>query len=311
MVGGDWADGPHDVVVPDRLGHTLWAGQIDHTREAWEGRLLEWAHPVRTDVRVVIETSPGVVGDGLNATGFGVYPVNPRVSEARRQPSGTKTDRLDAALVARLGWTERDPRRPWRPADEAWVAWRPLPRIDEDWTPQATRLTHPRLAALKSYYPQGLAAFADIRRPVALAFVAAWPDPQEARRPTVSAGMPGLRQPRDPHAAKAAHRLGSALQQRPWEASPGQRQAPIWAVRALVAPRQTLQTEHQALREPRAELFLTSPAADLWRSVPGVAVTWGARPEARLGTQRDRFDQVKAVQAGVGTRPVLYHHGKR
>jgi hypothetical protein len=137
-----------------------------------------------------METSPGLGVDGLSTTGCGVYPVHPPVSEARRKPLGAKTDRLDAVMLARWGGTARDPRRPWRPADEDGVAWRQLTRIDEDWTPQATRLTHPLLAALKRDDPQVLPAFADIRRPVAWAFLATRPDPQEARHRTVSEVMP-------------------------------------------------------------------------------------------------------------------------
>jgi hypothetical protein len=112
VVGWDWAEGHHDVVGPDRLGHTLWAGQVAHTRAAWaawEGRRLAWAQQQRAAVPGVMATSPGRVVDGLSTTGVGVYPVNPQVSEARRKPSGANTDRLDAAILARWGGTERDP----------------------------------------------------------------------------------------------------------------------------------------------------------------------------------------------------------
>ncbi len=59
------------------------------------------------------------------------------------------------------------------------------------------------------------------------------------------------------------------------------------------------------------ELFLVSPDADLWMSVPGVAVTWGARLQAGFGPHRDRFDRAEAVPALAGTSPVLYHSGTR
>lgn len=176
VVGWDWADDHHDVVVEDRLGHHVWADQVAQTRDALENleaQLVVWARHVRTDVHVVIETSQGLVVDWLSTTGFWVYPVNPKVSDARRKPSGAKTDRLDAEILARLGWQERDQLRPLRPAEEDWVELRQLTRIDADLTQQTTRLTNQLTAALKSYYPQVLAAFAEIGRPVALAFLAA------------------------------------------------------------------------------------------------------------------------------------------
>lgn len=91
VVGWDWADTPQDVVVEDHPGPRLGAGTIAHTREAWElweGRLVTGAQGVRSDVRVVIETSHAWVVDGLSTTGFTVYPVNPKVADARRKPSG-------------------------------------------------------------------------------------------------------------------------------------------------------------------------------------------------------------------------------
>ncbi len=180
-----------------------------------------------------------------------------------------------------------------------------MTRIDESLTPQATRLTPPRLAVLKRDDPPVLAAFADISRPVALALLAPWPDPQDARRRTVSEVLPWRRPHREPRAAQEAPRIWRALQQRAWDASPGQRRAPVWAVRALVAPLQALHTEPQALREHLAELFGASPDADLWMRGPGVAVTGGARRQAGWGPDRDRFERAEAVPAGAGTRPVL------
>lgn len=154
--------------------------------EALQARLVDWAQRIRSDVPIVIEPSQGWIVDGLSSTGFWVYPVNPKVSDARRKPSGAKTDRWDAAILVRLDWQERDQRRPLRPAREDGVKLRQLTRIDEDVTQQTTRLTNQLTAVLKSYYPQVLVAFADIDRPVALAFLAAWPDPVEARKIALS-----------------------------------------------------------------------------------------------------------------------------
>jgi hypothetical protein len=96
VVGWDWDEGHHDVVVQDLSGHILWAGQVAHTRgawDAWEGRLLARAQQQRSAVDGVMGTSHGLVVDWLSTRGIGVYPVNSKVSGARRQPSGAKTDR--------------------------------------------------------------------------------------------------------------------------------------------------------------------------------------------------------------------------
>ena len=64
------------------------------------------------------------------------------------------------------------------------------------------------------------------------------------------------------------------------------------------------------MREHLEALFLANPDADLWMSVPGVAVTLGARLLAGFGPDRDRFELAEAAQALAGTSPVLYQSGK-
>jgi transposase len=313
VVGWDWADTHHDVVVEDRPGHRVWAGTVDHSREALElleGRLVTWAQGVRADVRVVIETSQALVVDWLSTTGFTVYPVNPKVADARRKPSGAKTDRLDAAILARLGWHEADTLRPLRPADEAWVELRQLTQVDAALTVEHTRLVNQLMAALKSYYPVVLTLFDDLSRPTALAFLAQWADPRDSRALSVSQLTRWLRQHRYPHAEAAAARMHAQLQAPALEATPGKARALIRWVRALVAQLQALEAHRVDIREQIDALFTAHADHDLWASVPGVGPLLGARLVAAFGADRDRFASAEAVQALAGTSPVAYQSGK-
>jgi hypothetical protein len=117
-------------------------------------------------VRVVTETSPVLGVDGLSTTGLTVHPVNPQVADARRKPCGAKTDQLDAAIWARLGWQEADPVQPLRPADETGVELRPWTRVDAALTVEHARLVNERSAVLKSYDPVVLPLFDAPRRRV-------------------------------------------------------------------------------------------------------------------------------------------------
>ena len=313
VVGWDWADTHHDVVVEDHPGHRLWAGTVAHTREALElleGRLVTWAHGVRADVRVVIETSQALVVDWLSTTGFTVYPVNPKVADARRKPSGAKTDQLDAAILARLGWQEADTLRPLRPADETWVELRQLTRVDTALTTEHTRLVNELTAVLKSYYPVVLDLFDDLSRPTALAFVAQWADPRDSRALSVAELARWLRQHRYPNAEAAAARMAARLHAPALEATPGKARAQIRWVRALVAQLQALEAHRREIREHITELFTANADHDLWTSVPGAGPLLGARLLAAFGPDRDRFASAEAVQALAGTRPVAYQSGK-
>jgi len=300
------------VVVEDRPGHRLWAGTVAHRREALElleGRLVTWAHGVRADVRVVIETSQALVVDWLSTTGFTVYPVNPKVADARRKPSGAKTDQLDAAILAR-GWQETDTLRPLRPAVETWVELRQLTRVDAALTAEHTRLVNELPAVLNSYYPVVLDLFDDLSRPTALAFLAQWADPRDSRALSVSQLARWLRQQRYPHAEAAAAQMHARRQAPALGATPGKSRAQIRWVRALVAQLQALEAHRREIREQIAELFTAHADHDLWASGPGTGPLLGARLVAAFGTDRDWFASAEAVHALAGTSPVAYQSGK-
>jgi transposase len=300
-------------VVEDRPGHRLGAGTVAPTREALErleGRLVTGAQGVRADVRVIIETSPALVVDGLSTTGLTVYPVNPQGADARRKPSGAQTDRLDAAIWARLGWQDADTLRPLRPADETGVELRQLTRVDAALTAEHTRLVNELTAVLKSYDPVVLDLFDDLSRPTAWAFLAQWADPRDSRALSVSPLTRWLRLPRDPHAEVAAAPMHARLHAPALEATPGKARAPLRWVRAWVALRQALEAHRRAIREPIAELFTAHADHDRWVSVPGAGPLLGARLVAAFGADRDRLASAEAVQALVETRPVAYQSGK-
>src|SRR5260370_28462225 len=97
----DWAKDHHDVVIVDRQGTVLADFRIAHDCAGWQS----FAEKLRRfeAVAVTIETSEGPAVEQLLASGFDVYPINPKSARRyreRKRPSGSKTDRIDAWSLA-------------------------------------------------------------------------------------------------------------------------------------------------------------------------------------------------------------------
>jgi transposase len=313
FVGLDWADTHHDVVVKSASGQVLWSGRVEHrweTLQSLEERLVVLAQGVRSDVAVILETSQALVVDWLLTTGFTVYPLNPKVVQGRRKPSGAKTDRLDAALLAEIGRQEHRTLRALRPAEDEWVELRQLCRIEETLVQERTHLTNQLIAALKTYYPVALTLFGDITSSTALAFLATWPALEQARGASVSEIRRFLRQHRYPGYEAAAERIFAQLHEPQLTALPGRARAQVRLVQALVAQLQTLDRHRVQVQERIQELFMAHADSNLWSSVPGAGPLLAPRLLAAFGTDRERFASAEAVQALAGTCPALYQSGR-
>jgi hypothetical protein len=85
----DWAKDHHDVVVVDRQGTVVADFRIAHDCAGWQ----LFAEKLRRyeAVAVAIETSEGPAVEQLLASGFDVYPINPKSARRyreRKRPSG-------------------------------------------------------------------------------------------------------------------------------------------------------------------------------------------------------------------------------
>jgi transposase len=105
FVGIDWSDLHHDVAVLDEKGQELKYFTIPHNRKGMEllkERLLS-IDPEPENFACLLETKNGLLVQFLLEAGFPVYPLNPKVVDYRRKPSGAKSDPIDARLLANIG----------------------------------------------------------------------------------------------------------------------------------------------------------------------------------------------------------------
>jgi len=105
--GVDWADQKHDALALDETGRKLGSIRVPHTPEGL-AKLNAWLLQIlgdqpKEEMACISETTHGLLIAFLLDHGWPAYPVNPRTVDRRRSASGTKTDTIDAYLLAKTG----------------------------------------------------------------------------------------------------------------------------------------------------------------------------------------------------------------
>lgn len=133
FVGIDWADQKHTIVILDESSKNIASFEISHNYggiKEFTEKLAELSIQVH-DASVFIETSRGLLVSALLQQGFKIYPLNPKVVDRQRRPSGAKTDFIDARLLADIGRKEFNNLRPLNVSNELIEELRLLTRDQE------------------------------------------------------------------------------------------------------------------------------------------------------------------------------------
>src|SRR5260370_16688703 len=86
-------------------GKQIGSLRIAHSPQGFEN-LKEFLYSItgpvdKEEVACIVETNHGLLISWLLEAGYPVYPVNPKTIDRRRRPSGAKTDKIDAYLLAK------------------------------------------------------------------------------------------------------------------------------------------------------------------------------------------------------------------
>src|SRR5207248_9537330 len=99
-----------DVLVIDEASRQMGSCRVTHSVEGLsqlQDFLLAITGPAREEeMACIIETTHGLLIASLLEAGFPVYAVNPKTVDRHRSPSGAKTDKIDAYLLAKHGRAE-------------------------------------------------------------------------------------------------------------------------------------------------------------------------------------------------------------
>jgi transposase len=318
-VGIDWADDHHDICVTDETATTLAQGQIAHRAEGFAALHAQIAQHQGDPaaVLVAIETARGLLVYDLLCHGYQVYASNPKAVNRykdRHVLSNAKDDRLDALAMAHLLRTDRHRCKPLAPRP---AQYRLLERLCSDLRKlidDKTCLSNQITSCLKEYYPQAVGLFRDVARPISLAFLRAFPDPDTVRQTDRSAFAAFFRTHRYTHPQRV-----DALYERTHASAPGADPVVVRAatvrLAALVDQLRVVRT-HQGIYEhtittlleelPEARAVATLPGIDT-RLVPELVAALGPnRPE-----QPKRFEAASDLVKFSGCAPITRASGKR
>jgi transposase len=309
--GIDWADEHHDAVVINEAGRRVGMTRVAHTAAgvAELCAFLRVQSGPEAELACIVETNNGLLIAALLDAGLAVYPVNPATVDRHRKPAGAKTDALDAYLLARTGRSDLADLRPLTPDSPLVAELKALTRDQDGLIGSQTRLVNQLTACLKAYYPVAVQLFGQLHQPLTLAFLEAFPTPEDARRATPEALMAFLHAARHPHPAQKAQQISQRLAAPQLCASAPLARAKARLMLALVAQLRPLLAAIAAYDAEIARLFRQHADSALFAGLPRAARRLAPRLLAEWGDDRTRYADAAAVQALGGTAPVPYASG--
>jgi transposase len=315
FAGIDWADAHHEVVVLDEEGTRVGQLRVSHSADG-VNQLIAWLRE-RGDIATcpehlvcLIETTHGVLITALLEHGVPVYPVNPKLVDHSRRPSGAKTDAIDAAILARIG------RRDWRelrrlqPDPPLIAELKTLTRDQDALIHTQTRLTNQLIACLKAYYPAALRWFDRVAQATTLTFLETFPTPSDFQRATPAQLTALLRASHYPVKADVkAQQLWELAQAPQLQAVAAVTHAKTRYMLALVAQLRLVMRQVAAYDTEIARVFASHTDQQVFASFPGAGPRLAPRLLAEWGQDRARYPSAASLQALAGTSPVLIQSG--
>lgn len=311
--GVDWASLAHEVcVVAD--GAVIDRGEVAHD-ERGIAALCERLVQLEVE-RVAIERPEGVLVERLLAAGLEVLAIHPnqlKAARARYAVAHGKSDRFDAFVLAELARTDTHRFRALVPDSDQTKALRALTRSREDAVGVRVELANQLSAQLQAFWPAPARLFGAIDSKIALAFLARYPSPADARglgERRMDAFLARQGYSGDKSAVELLGRLRTAPAGTAGEAEVAARRAVVLGlVGALVALVDQIAELTKRIRaalasHPDAKIF-----APLFRT-PGTVVC-PATLIAELGDVRERYPTEASLAADAGMSPVAVESGKR
>jgi transposase len=314
-LGIDWSEDHLDVCFMNAAGAVLQTLRVSHRLDGFvqlDQAIRQLGLPLE-QVSLGLETQHSLLIDFFLEQGYAhlfvLPPSQVKANQGRFAQSGAKDDQRDAWVMADMLRTDRGRYRPWQPD-------RLLTRQIRVQVGYVLYLTHMirrqanRLRALLlRFYPLAESLFARLDSPIAIAFLRAYPTPQQASQLTEAAFRDFLRVHHHPQRAKWPQ-LYARLQAMPPVAQPATVTLYAPQAQALAGHLELfVQAKAQALHT-LSEQFDQHPHADLFRSLPGVGPFLAPALLAKMGDDPARYPSREVVQALAGTCPVTQRSGK-
>jgi transposase len=330
-IGIDWAEEFHLVALGLPGEGVIEVSRVEHTPAAVDALVARIAtlEPDPAEVRVVLETSHGMLVERLVEAGYAVVPVNPDLIARRRGPAKKKDDAEDARIACLVALDRFEVLRPLIPHGEIAGELRAIARDDVRAGRDERRLTNRLRADLIATFPAALViAGEDLGSPTFLRMLERWPTANalmSASRQELEAfaranhhGWPGrfadrveralqsdqfvareylVRAKADTIRLGATQLLAIGAQRRAWERRMGEL--------LLGAPR-----KGRANKPREEELGQAFPGGEVYLSFPGLGDRLAARVAGEVGDHVEQYETPNSLQCYAGRAPVTRRSGK-
>ncbi|MHB1519540.1 MAG: IS110 family transposase [Candidatus Dormibacteria bacterium] len=329
-VGIDWAEEFH-LVALGRPGEGVFdIARVEHDPRSIDALIARIAsiEPDPAEVRVVLETSYGMLVERLIDAGYTVVPVNPDLVARRRGPAKKKDDAEDARIACVIALDRFERLRVLVPHGEAAAELRSITRDDERASRDERRLLNRLRADLIATFPAALViAGDDMGAPTFLRMLERWPTVNILAAASRDDLVAFARSCKHGWPDRFAERVESAFASDHFVARDWLVRAKTDTIRLAATQLLALGTQRRAWERRMGELLLGAPrtgrarqpkdgdrgpavpGGEIYLSFPGLGDRLAARVAAEIGNVTN-FDTPNGLQCYAGKAPVTRRSGK-
>lgn len=329
-VGIDWAEEFH-LVALGRPGEGVFdIARVEHDPRSIDALIARIAvlEPDAAEVRVVLETSYGMLIERLLDAGYTVVPVNPDLVARRRGPAKKKDDTEDARIACLIALDRFERLRVLVPHGDEAAELRAITRDDERSSRDERRLLNRLRADLIATFPAALAiAGDDMGAPTFLRLLERWPTANALAAASRDDIVAFARAGRHGWPERFADRVETALAENNFVARDWLVRAKADTIQLLAAQLLALGAQRRNWERRMGELLLgaprtgrnkrpadgdrgpTVPGGEIYLSFPGLGDRLAARVAAEIGAITN-FDTPNGLQCYAGKAPVTRRSGR-
>lgn len=310
-VGVDWGDGAHSVTVISETKEVVRKSWSVENCAAGLNELVSELLRVQPVRGVAVESTNALVVSKLLESGFPVYMINPKVSNAWRaceKPSEAKCDSFDAYVLAINLKRRHAELTALKPNDDATRALMALCADEQAMVAQRTALINQVTSLLKLIFPQAV-EWLDLSTTAAWKFLLEFPTYETFQKAKLK------------DITRVIKFSGMRYTQQWQDRIDRRAQADAWPIDKPTVPSRTnylnglckqlcvLQETLSAHRALIKEAFSKHPDHDIFDSLPGAGESLAPRMLALFGSNRDNFDNPDIIRCIAGAAPVTFQSG--
>jgi transposase len=269
---------------------------------------------MRRQTPVCLEQSRGPLIYALLKYDFLIlYPINPKTLARFREAFSTsraKDDPRDAEYLVELLLHHRERLKAWMPDDERTRTLQLLVEHRRRLVGDQTRISNRLTALLKSYFPQVLECFPDIRTTLVCEFLLRWPSLDALRGVRRQTLLKFFREHNSHRQETLDARLKAIKEAAPLTTDAAVINASVMMACALAAQMKTTLAAVKEFDGRIESLCESHEDFELFTSLPGAGPVYASRLLTAMGSNRERWASADELLRFSGVAPVVERSGK-